>query len=100
MQSITFCLVVVVTSVICLQQSESIRLTRRDPAIRYSRDYLYGLPSLNYYLEQMAEDNGAQGHDENVAFARESRANPGDFKEQLFNTWMKKGRGSIRLTKK
>ena len=44
----------------------------------------------------MAEDNGAQGHDENVAFARESRANPGDFKEQLFNTWMKKGRGSIR----
>ena len=72
-----------------------------DSAARYSQEYLYGLPSnldlLNYYLERQAEENAAGGRDgRDYQFVRAARSNADGLREHLFNTWIKKGRGSIR----
>jgi len=75
-----------------------------DSPARYSHEYVYGLPLnvdlLNYYLEQQGEDNAIPDRESRgVQFVRAARSNSDGLREHLFNTWIKKGRGSIRLTK-
>ena len=67
----------------------------------YGQENMYGVPSnmdlWNYYMERQAEDNAAGGHDgRGYQFLRASRSNADGLREHLFNTWIKKGRGSIR----
>ena len=72
-----------------------------DSPARYSHEYVYGLPLnvdlLNYYLEQQGEDNAIPDRESRgVQFVRAARSNSDGLREHLFNTWIKKGRGSIR----
>ena len=77
-----------------------------DPGLRYyhSGQDDYYLPSpqnvdrLNYYLERQAEGNIAgAGEGNDYQFIRPARrASSKVLRDHLFNTWMKKARGSIR----
>ena len=76
-----------------------------DPGLRYyspGEDYYYVPPAtnvdrLNYYLERQAEGNAVgAGEGRDYQFIRPARASPEALRGHLFNTWMKKARGSIR----
>ena len=83
-----------------LKECECVPLSSGESPTRYSHDYVYSLPLnidlLNYYMEQQAEDNAASERAGREQFIRASRSNPEGLREHLFNTWIKKGRGSIR----
>ena len=77
-----------------------------DPGLRYDYpDYYYMPPPrhinrLNYYLDRLgrrAEESDAGAVEERAdQFMRPARANTEALRDHLFNTWMKKARGSIR----
>jgi len=103
MQRISFPVLLLVFVVIYSKQSECSPVSVGESPARYSHEYVYGLPLnldlLNYYLERQAEENaGTERDGRDYPFVRNSRANP-EGREHYFTNWMKKGRGSIRLTK-
>jgi len=100
MQRFSFPILLFVFAALYSKQSECIPVGE-SPA-RYSHEYVYGLPLnvdlLNYYLEQQAEDNAVPDRETRgvAPFVRASRSSSDGLREHLFNTWIKKGRGSIR----
>jgi len=99
-----FSLPILVLVFIALYSKQSECIPVGESPARYSHEYVYGLPLnvdlLNYYLEQQAEDNAIPEREtRGVPFLRSSRSSADGLREHLFNTWIKKGRGSIRLTK-
>jgi len=99
-----FLLPILVLVFIALYSKQSECIPVGESPARYSHEYVYGLPLnvdlLNYYLEQQAEDNAIPEREtRGVPFLRSSRSSADGLREHLFNTWIKKGRGSIRLTK-
>lgn len=104
MQRIAFPVLLLVLVVIYSKQSECSPISAGESPARYSHEYVYGLPLnldiLNYYLERQAEENARSDRDgRDYPFVRNSRSNSEGLREHFFSNWMKKGRGSIRLTK-
>jgi len=100
MQRMSFPILLLGLFVIYSKECECVPLSSGESPTRYSHDYVYSLPLnidlLNYYMEQQAEDNAASERAGRDQFIRASRSNPEGLREHLFNTWIKKGRGSIR----
>ena len=77
-----------------------------DPGLRYDYpDYYYMPPPrhinrLNYYLDRLGrrteESDAGAGDERPDQFRRPARSSNEVLRDHLFNSWMKKARGSIR----